>query len=83
MNGEIFHEYWESFNKLYASYPQHQISKQLLIQYLYAGLLPIDKNMLDAISGGLWLIRLQLRLGNCLISWHKVLNSLDLEKSCL
>ena len=52
MNGEAFHEYWECFNKLCASCPQHQISEQLLIQYFYEGLLPIDRNMVDAASGG-------------------------------
>jgi len=61
MNGETFHVYWERFNKLCTNCPQHQISEQLLIQYFYKGLLPIDRNMVGAASGGLWLIRLQLR----------------------
>jgi len=78
MNEETFHEYWERFNKLCASCSQYQIFEQLLIQYFYEGLLPVDKNMVDAASGGLWLIRLQLRLGNYLISWHKTLNNLEL-----
>ena len=30
-NGESLHEYWESFKKLCASCPHHQISEQLLI----------------------------------------------------
>ncbi|RDX76442.1 hypothetical protein CR513_43564, partial [Mucuna pruriens] len=29
--GETLHEYWERFNKLYATCPHHQISEQLLI----------------------------------------------------
>ncbi|RDY01583.1 hypothetical protein CR513_15075, partial [Mucuna pruriens] len=29
--GETLHEYWERFNKLCATCPHHQISKQLLI----------------------------------------------------
>ncbi|RDX77496.1 hypothetical protein CR513_42369, partial [Mucuna pruriens] len=29
--GETLHEYWERFNKLYATCPYHQISEQLLI----------------------------------------------------
>ncbi|XP_062147736.1 uncharacterized protein LOC133856697 [Alnus glutinosa] len=51
-NGESLHEYWERFKKLCASCPHHQISEQLLIQYFYEGLLPIDRNMIDAASGG-------------------------------
>ena len=48
---ETFCEYWERFNKLCASCPQHQIAEQLLIQYFYEGLLPMDRNMVDAASG--------------------------------
>ncbi|XP_062145993.1 uncharacterized protein LOC133853988 [Alnus glutinosa] len=51
-NGESLHEYWERFKKLCASCPHHQINEQLLIQYFYEGLLPIDRNMIDASSGG-------------------------------
>ncbi len=51
-NGESLHEYWESFKRLYASCPHHQISDQLLIQYFYKGLLPTDRDMIDAASGG-------------------------------
>ncbi|MCI14249.1 hypothetical protein A2U01_0035378, partial [Trifolium medium] len=32
--------------------PQHQITEQLLIQYFYEGLLLMDRNILDAASGG-------------------------------
>jgi hypothetical protein len=46
------HEYWERFKKLCASCPHHQISEQLLIQYFYEGLLPADRSMIDAASGG-------------------------------
>ena len=52
MNEKTFCEYWERFNKLCASCPQHQITEQLLIQYFYKGLLPMDRNMVDAASGG-------------------------------
>jgi len=52
MNGETLCEYWERFNKLRASYPQYQITEQLLIQYFYEGLLPMDHNMNDAASRG-------------------------------
>ncbi|RDX92527.1 hypothetical protein CR513_25329, partial [Mucuna pruriens] len=49
--GETLHEYWERFNKLYATCSHHQISEQLLIQYFYEGLSIMDKSMIDAASG--------------------------------
>lgn len=49
---ETFHDYWERFNNLCYSCPQHQIPKQLLIQDLYEGLLPMERRLLDASSGG-------------------------------
>ena len=52
MNGESLYEYWERFNRLCASCPQHQISDQLLIQYFYEALLPSDRSIVDAASGG-------------------------------
>ena len=51
-NGESLHEYWESFKKLCARCPHHQISEQLLIQYFYEGLLPTNRSMIDVASGG-------------------------------
>ena len=51
-NGESLHEYWERFKKLCASYPHYQISEQLLIQFFCEGLLPSDRSMIDAASGG-------------------------------
>ncbi|XP_031272848.1 uncharacterized protein LOC116131317 [Pistacia vera] len=51
-NGETLYEYWERFKKLCASCPPHQISDQLLIQYLYEGLLPMERKVIDATSGG-------------------------------
>ena len=51
-NGESLHEYWECFKKFCASCPHHQISEQLLIQYFYEGLLPTNRSMIDAASGG-------------------------------
>ena len=50
--GEVLYEYWERFKRLCASCPHHQISKQLLIQYFYEGLIPMDKSMIDATSSG-------------------------------
>ncbi|VFQ90151.1 unnamed protein product [Cuscuta campestris] len=52
LNGENFSEYWERFNKLVCSCPQHQITEQLLIQYFYEGLLPTERGIVDAASGG-------------------------------
>ena len=51
-NGESLYEYWERFKKLCASCPHHQISEQLLIQYFYEGLMPMERSMIDAASGG-------------------------------
>ena len=50
--GETLYEYWERFKRLCASCPHHQISEQLLIQYFYEGLLPMERSMIDAASGG-------------------------------
>ena len=52
LNWESLYEYWEWFMKLCASCPHHQISEQLLIQYFYKGLMPIERSMIDAASGG-------------------------------
>ena len=51
-DSETLYEYWERFKRLCASCPQHGISDQLLIQYFYDGLLPLERRMLDAASGG-------------------------------
>ncbi|XP_031112037.1 uncharacterized protein LOC116016008 [Ipomoea triloba] len=50
--GETLFEYWERFKGLCSSCPHHQISEQHLIQYFYEGLLPMDRSMVDAASGG-------------------------------
>ncbi|XP_042379908.1 uncharacterized protein LOC121972290 [Zingiber officinale] len=50
--GETLYEYWERFKKLCASCPQHQISEQLLVQYFYEGLLPMDRSMIDKAARG-------------------------------
>ncbi|KAG8492848.1 hypothetical protein CXB51_010174 [Gossypium anomalum] len=51
-NDESLYDYWERFKKLCASCPQHGLSEQTLLQYLYEGMLPMDKKMVDAASGG-------------------------------
>ncbi|CAL2270599.1 unnamed protein product [Prunus armeniaca] len=50
--GESFPVYYELFKTLVASYPQHQMKEELLIQYFYEGLLPLGRQMLDASAGG-------------------------------
>lgn len=50
--GETLHEYWERFNRLCSSCPHHQISDQLLIQYFYEGLMPMERSNIDSASGG-------------------------------
>ncbi|XP_031091054.1 uncharacterized protein LOC115996048 [Ipomoea triloba] len=50
--GETLFEYWERFKGLCSSCLHHQISEQHLIQYFYEGLLPMDRSMVDAASGG-------------------------------
>ncbi|KAM2145428.1 hypothetical protein ACFX1R_048976 [Malus domestica] len=50
--GESFPTYYECFKSLVASCPQHQMKEELLLQYFYEGLLPIERQMLDASAGG-------------------------------
>ncbi|CAN6544297.1 unnamed protein product [Malus baccata var. baccata] len=50
--GESFPTYYEHFKTLVASCPQHQMKEELLLQYFYEGLLPIEPQMLDASVGG-------------------------------
>ncbi|CAN6570889.1 unnamed protein product [Malus baccata var. baccata] len=50
--GESFPTYYERFKSLVASCPQHQTKEELLLQYFYEGLLPIERQMLDASAGG-------------------------------
>ncbi|CAA0810467.1 Unknown protein, partial [Striga hermonthica] len=47
---ETLHDYWERFKQLCSCCPQHGISEQLLIQYFYEGLLPMERRMMDAAS---------------------------------
>ncbi|CAN6697873.1 unnamed protein product [Malus baccata var. baccata] len=50
--GESFRTYYERFKSLVASCPQHQMNEELLLQYFYDGLLPLERQMLDASAGG-------------------------------
>lgn len=49
---ESLDEYFGRFKQLVSSCPQHRIYEQLLVQYFYEGLLPMDKNISDAANGG-------------------------------
>ncbi|XP_068304260.1 uncharacterized protein [Pyrus communis] len=50
--GKSFLAYYKRFKTLVASCPQHQMKEELLIQYFYEGLFPIERQMLDASTGG-------------------------------
>ncbi|XP_050117679.1 uncharacterized protein LOC126595418, partial [Malus sylvestris] len=50
--GESFPTYYERFKSLVASCPQHQMKEEFLLQYFYEGLLPLERQMLDASAGG-------------------------------
>ncbi|CAN6547386.1 unnamed protein product [Malus baccata var. baccata] len=50
--GESFPTYYERLKSLVASCPQHQMKEELLLQYFYEGLLPLEHQMLDASAGG-------------------------------
>ncbi|CAN6704235.1 unnamed protein product [Malus baccata var. baccata] len=50
--GESFPTYYERFKSFVASCPQHQMKEELLLQYFYKGLLPLERQMLDASAGG-------------------------------
>ncbi|KAM2657883.1 hypothetical protein EV1_013203 [Malus domestica] len=50
--GESFPTYYERFKTLVASCPQHQMKEELLLQYFYEGLLPMERQMLNASAGG-------------------------------
>jgi len=51
-SGETLYEYWERFKNLCSRCPHHQISEHLLLQYFYEDLHHMDRNMIDAASGG-------------------------------
>ncbi|KAM1063632.1 hypothetical protein ACFX2A_028374 [Malus domestica] len=50
--GESFLAYYKHFKTLVALCLQHQMKEELLLQYFYEGLLPIERQMLDASVGG-------------------------------
>ncbi|KAM2282771.1 hypothetical protein ACFXTI_031956 [Malus domestica] len=46
--GESLPTYYERFKTLVALCPQHQMKEEFLLQYFYEGLLPVERQMLDA-----------------------------------
>ncbi|XP_026459435.1 uncharacterized protein LOC113360103 [Papaver somniferum] len=52
ITGESLYEYWERYKRLLASFPHHNISPTLIIQYFYEGLLLDQRNLIDAAAGG-------------------------------
>ncbi|XP_057999087.1 uncharacterized protein LOC131177925 [Hevea brasiliensis] len=79
-NGETLHKYWERFKKLCASCPYHQISDQLLFQYFYEGLLPTDRSMIDAASGGAFIDKTPEAARNLIA--NMATNSLQFSTRC-
>ncbi|CAN6725282.1 unnamed protein product [Malus baccata var. baccata] len=69
---ESFPTYYERFKTLVASCPQHQMKEELLLQYFYEGLLPIERQMLDTSAGGA-LVDKTLMAANTLIA-NRALN---------
>ncbi|XP_026436630.1 uncharacterized protein LOC113334636 [Papaver somniferum] len=51
-NGESLYEYYDRYNRLLASCPNHQIPPQLIITHFYEGLLPHERHLIDAASSG-------------------------------
>ncbi|CAN6685846.1 unnamed protein product [Malus baccata var. baccata] len=74
---ESFPTYYERFKSLVASCPQHQMKEELLLQYFYEGLLLIERQMLDASTGGALVDKTPMA-ANTLIS-NRVLNAQQYE----
>jgi hypothetical protein len=49
---ESYGAYYERFNSLLAQCPQHQMKDETLLTCFYEGLLPLERQMLDAAAGG-------------------------------
>ncbi|CAN6707622.1 unnamed protein product [Malus baccata var. baccata] len=76
--GESFPTYYERFKSLVASCPQHQMKEELLLQYFYEGLLPIERQMLDASAGGALVDKTPTAAAKTLIS-NRALNAQQYE----
>jgi len=60
LNGNLY-EYLERFNKIYATFPNHQINEQLIIQYCYKGFFYQRREMLlmEQVEEHYWIRRQQ------------------------
>ncbi|CAL8992845.1 unnamed protein product, partial [Prunus brigantina] len=76
--GESFPVYYERFKTLVASCPQHQMKEELLIQYFYEGLLPLERQMLDASAGGALVDKTPILAAKILIA-NRALNAQQYE----
>ncbi|KAF7841976.1 uncharacterized protein G2W53_004274 [Senna tora] len=52
IHGTLF-DYWERFKEFCASFPQHRIPEQALINFFYEGLFLIARSSVEGASGGL------------------------------
>ena len=56
-SSETFHEAWEGLRDLTRECPHHGVSNHKLTQIFYDGLGPQDRYLLDAASGGIFMIK--------------------------
>ncbi|OMP06044.1 hypothetical protein CCACVL1_01736 [Corchorus capsularis] len=49
---ENFHQFWERFNNLCASFPNHELSEKTLLDSFYFGLQANDAKMIEDACGG-------------------------------
>ncbi|CAN6547399.1 unnamed protein product [Malus baccata var. baccata] len=75
--GESFRTYYEHFKSLVAYCPQHQMKEELLLQYFYEGLLPLERQMLDASAGGALVDKTPM--GAKILIANRALNALQYE----
>ncbi|XP_052735637.1 uncharacterized protein LOC128197582 [Vigna angularis] len=52
---ESLADYWERFNRLCTTCPNHQFPEHLLLTYFYEGLLDNERILVDAAIGGCWM----------------------------
>ncbi|KAK9083164.1 hypothetical protein Scep_029635 [Stephania cephalantha] len=49
---EIFNKFWDRFQKLISSYPQHGYTQIALLEYFYEGLNHFEQRLLDIVCDG-------------------------------
>ena len=76
---ETFHDFWERFNNLCTSCPQHNIPEQLLLQQFYEGMNEKDRRMIDASSGGDIFNKTPHEIRSLLAPFLKIKGTLGLE----